>query len=59
MFRDDFIHDAVRLGLLRSHDEITLHILFNLFDRLSRSDVRMTLDNRAYRSSVLFSSHSR
>jgi len=36
VFRDDFIHDAVRLGLLRSHDEITLHILFNLFDRLSR-----------------------
>ena len=32
---DDFIHDAVRLRLLRGHNEITFHVLLNLFKRLA------------------------
>ena len=36
VFRDDFIHDAICLRLLRRHDEIALHVLVDFFKRLSR-----------------------
>jgi hypothetical protein len=36
MLLDDVIHDAVRLRLLRGHNEITFHVLLNLFKRLAR-----------------------
>ena len=36
MLGDDLIHETIRLGLLRRHDEITLHISLNFFHRLAR-----------------------
>jgi hypothetical protein len=35
VFRDDFIHDAICLRLLRRHDEIALYVLVDFFERLS------------------------
>ena len=48
MLRDDFIDDAVSLGLLGRHDEIAFHIFFDLFDGLARV-VRQQLIERGAR----------
>ncbi len=35
MLGDNFIHDAVGLGLLRRHDEIALDVPLDFFNRLA------------------------
>src|SRR5437773_6510292 len=56
-FTDDLVHDPVRLGLLRRHEEVPVRVLLDLGQRLPRVLHENVVQRRDRKSTRLNSSH--